>query len=159
MPPALRDTRRMPDPDIRETWPAFLAALDGGDEDEIRAAFDRQQRAFRAAVLALDVESLRATSTRYELHNHSDFFDWRDVYRGVDGMTEWAARSPTPPVSSSSSWSASSAPATAWSRSGRCARRRASQIETVPWAQIWTLRGDDPPRRRLHRPRARARCG
>ena len=135
----------MAQPDIRETWPEFLAALDGGDEDEIRAAFGRQQHAFRAAVLALDVESLRSNiDPAYELHNHSDFFDWRDVYRGVEGMMEWAGQI-------TDTAGDFELVVERIERSGdrlvtlgeMHASGRTSQIEaTFPWAQVWTLRGD-----------------
>src|SRR5436305_9428159 len=76
---------------MRRTWPAFLAALDSGDASAIAPAFDDQQRAFAAAVLALDADVLTSNLAHgFELHNQSDFFDWRDVYRGPAGMLDWA---------------------------------------------------------------------
>jgi ketosteroid isomerase-like protein len=133
----------MADPDMRETWPVFLAALDAGDEHEIRTAFGHQQRAFRTAVLALDVESLQSNiDPDYELHNHTDFFDWRDVYRGVEGMMEWAGQI-------TDTAGDFELVVERIERSGdrvislgeMHASGRLSQIEaTFPWAQVWTLR-------------------
>jgi hypothetical protein len=48
--------------DLRETWPAFRAAPETGDQQAMLAAFDDQPRAFAAAVLALDAERSPATS-------------------------------------------------------------------------------------------------
>ncbi len=134
----------MSDPDIRESWPAFLAALDGGDEGEIAAAFDRQQRAFSAAVLALDVEALQSNiDAAFELHNHSDFFDWRDVYHGVEGMMEWAGQiSDTAGEFDFAIERFERADDRLVTLGEMRASGRASQIEArFPWAQLWTLRG------------------
>lgn len=109
------------------------------------AAFDDQQRAFAAAVLALDVETLTSNiDPSYELHNHSDFFGWRDVYRGIDGMTEWAREI-------NDTAGGFEFVIERIERSGdrlitlglMRASGRASQLEAeFPWAQVWTLRGE-----------------
>jgi len=135
----------MSDPDLRETWPAFLAALDGGDEDELIIAADRQQRAFSAAVLTLDVESLASNiDPAYELHNHSDFFDWRDVYRGIDGMMEWAGQINDTAGEFEFSMERIQRSGDRLVTLGQMrASGRTSQIQAeFPWAQVWTLRGD-----------------
>jgi len=128
---------------IRETWPAFLAALETGDERATLAAFDDHQRAFATAVLALDAEALASNiDPAYELHNHTAFVDWRDVYRGIDGMMEWAGQ-----INDTAGEFAFVV-----ERVERFGDRlvtlgqmrasgRTSQIAAEsPWAQVWTLR-------------------
>ncbi len=128
--------------DLRETWPAFLAALETGDQEAMLAAFDDQQRAFAAAVLALDAEALASNiDPAYELHNHTAFVDWRDVYRGIDGMMEWAGQINDTAgefefvverIERSGDRLVTLSPR---------ATGRTSQIAAeFPWAQVWTLR-------------------
>jgi ketosteroid isomerase-like protein len=135
----------MAEPDMRQTWRAFLAALDSGDQEALMSAFDQQQRAFAAAVLALDVEMLNSNiDPAYELHNHSDFFDWRDVYHGVEGMMEWAGQITDTAGDFELVVERIEHSGDRLITLGEMhASGRLSQIEaTFPWAQVWTLRGD-----------------
>jgi ketosteroid isomerase-like protein len=133
-------------PDLRETWPALLAALRDGDDAAIEAAFEDQQRAFAAAVLALDAEALTSNlDPAYELHNHGElFFDWRDVYRGRDGVMEWARQIADTAGEFTFSLERIERSGERFATLGQMhASGRTSAIETTfPWAQIWTLRGD-----------------
>jgi hypothetical protein len=129
--------------DIRETWPAFLAALETGDEQATLAAFDDQQRAFATAVLALDAEALASNiDPAYELHNHTAFFDWRDVYRGIDGMMEWAGQINDTAgdfefvVDRIERFGDRLVTLGQMRASGRTSQIAAE----LPWAQVWTLR-------------------
>jgi SnoaL-like domain len=136
----------MTEPDMRQTWPAFLAALDSGDQEALMSAFDDQQRAFAAAVLALDVEALDSNiDPAYELHNHSDFFGWRDVYRGIDGMVAWAGEINDTVGEFDFEIERIERFGDRLVTLGRMrASGRASQIQAeFAWAQVWTLRGEN----------------
>ena len=114
--------------DLRETWPAFLAALETGDEKAMLAAFDDQQRAFAAAVLALDAEALASNiDPAYELHNHTAFFDWPDQRRRrrirVRRRADRAVRRPP-----------------GHARADARVRAHVPDCAEFPWAQVWTLR-------------------
>src|SRR5262249_15626156 len=130
--------------DIRRTWQAFLAAVQAGDHDAILAAFDDQQKAFASAVLTLDADALTSNiDPGFELHNHSEFFDWREVYHGADGVVAWARE-----INDTAGDFRFVAERVEWSGQrlvtlGRMrASGRSSQIATeFPWAQVWTLRG------------------
>jgi ketosteroid isomerase-like protein len=136
----------MPDHDLRATWPAVLAALRDGDEAAIVAALDAQQKAFSAAVVALDIEALTSNiDPAYELHNHADlFFDWRDVYRGDDGMMDWARQIADTAGAFNFSIERVARAGDRFATLGRMhASGRTSEIGAdFPWAQVWTLRGD-----------------
>ena len=129
--------------DLRETWPAFLAALETGDQEAMLAAFDDQQRAFAAAVLALDAEALASNiDPAYELHNHTAFFDWRDIYHGIDGMMEWAGQINDAAGEFEFVVERIERSGDRLVTLGRMrASGRTSQIAAeFPWAQVWTLR-------------------